>query len=149
MIMCNSISYRSKNIHFWCILEQSAVVWHSSLTLKNRNEIERVQKSAVKIILGNKYTEYKDALKILRLETLFERRNRLSLKFATKSIKHEKAKHLFPLNEKQKHLRNSEKFKVNFASTDRYQNSTIPFLQNLLNIEEKKKNDFIQTCAHK
>ena len=31
-------------------LEQSATVWHSCLTLENSNDLERVQKSAVKII---------------------------------------------------------------------------------------------------
>ena len=32
------------------ILEQSAVVWHSALSAENRNELERVQKSASKLI---------------------------------------------------------------------------------------------------
>ena len=32
-------------------LEQSAVVWHSSLTRKNISDLERVQKSALKLIL--------------------------------------------------------------------------------------------------
>ena len=40
------------------ILEQSCVVWHSSLTEENSNDLERVQKSAVKIILANKYIDY-------------------------------------------------------------------------------------------
>ena len=36
------------------ILEQSSVVWHSSLTQDNSDDLERVQKASVKIILGNK-----------------------------------------------------------------------------------------------
>ena len=47
-----------KNIYFLYIrslLEQSATVWHSSLTEENRNDLERVQKTALKIILGEKY----------------------------------------------------------------------------------------------
>ena len=36
------------------ILEQSAAVWHSSLTEENKNNLERVQKSAVRIITGDK-----------------------------------------------------------------------------------------------
>ena len=35
-------------------LEQSATVWHSSLTQDNRDDLERVQKSALKIILQEK-----------------------------------------------------------------------------------------------
>ena len=37
------------------LLEQSATVWHSSLTEDNRNVLERVQKTAMKIILDLKY----------------------------------------------------------------------------------------------
>ena len=37
------------------ILEQSSVVWHSSLTKENIEDLERVQKSAVRIILGKEY----------------------------------------------------------------------------------------------
>ena len=43
-----------KNIHFTfirSILEKSAVVWHSSLSKRNRLTLERVKKAAVKIIL--------------------------------------------------------------------------------------------------
>ena len=41
------------------IVDQSAVVWHSSLTEKNRNDIERIQKVAVRIILGKNLKNYK------------------------------------------------------------------------------------------
>ena len=40
------------------ILEQSCQVWHFSLTQENSNDIERVQKNALKVILGNKYNNY-------------------------------------------------------------------------------------------
>ena len=39
------------------LLEQSATVWHSGLSEGNRNE--RIQKSAVRIILGDGYVGYK------------------------------------------------------------------------------------------
>ena len=41
------------------ILEQSATVWHSSLTNENVNDLERIQKSAIEIILRDDYTAYK------------------------------------------------------------------------------------------
>jgi hypothetical protein len=66
------------------ILEQSAVVWHSSLSGKNRRDLERVQKAAVRIMLGENYTSYKNGLKILNLKTLNDRRKELCLKFAKK-----------------------------------------------------------------
>ena len=47
------------------LLEQSATVWHSSLTQENEEDLERVQKSALKIILQERYQNYPHALKPL------------------------------------------------------------------------------------
>ena len=44
------------------ILEQSATVWHSSLTQDNSNDLERVQKSATRIILKQSDLSYKQRL---------------------------------------------------------------------------------------
>ena len=51
------------------IVDQLAVVWHSSLTEKNKNDIERIQKVAVRIILGKNYTIY-NATRFLGVGTL-------------------------------------------------------------------------------
>ena len=92
-----------KTIYFLFVrsqLEQSAVVWHSSLTEENRSDLERVQKSAVKIILGEKYKNYENGLDVLGIESLEERRNNLCRRFANKCLKNEKTAKMFPLNEK-------------------------------------------------
>ena len=39
------------NIYIKSIVEQSCQVWHSSLTLENVHDLERIQKNALKIIL--------------------------------------------------------------------------------------------------
>ena len=44
------------------ILEQSSVVWHSSLTKENSEDLERVQRAALRIILGKDFKNYDDAL---------------------------------------------------------------------------------------
>ena len=49
-------------------LDQSAVVWHSAITKKNSGDLERVQRSALKVILGQNYTDYKDALRELKID---------------------------------------------------------------------------------
>ena len=41
-------------------LEFSSNVWHSSLTNENRQDMERVQKAALRVILGSEYKTYKD-----------------------------------------------------------------------------------------
>ena len=57
------------------ILEQSCVVWHSSLTQDNLDDLERVQKCAVRIILGKEYPQnYEQALVRSDLDLLKERR---------------------------------------------------------------------------
>ena len=128
------------------ILEYSAVLWHSSLTEKNTSDIERIQKTAVKIILNDRDMSYEEGLKRLHLDKLEKRREKLCLSFAKKCLKNEKVKMLFPLNKNNSEmlLRNSEKFKVNQFNTERYRNSAIPFLQNLLNKENRTKMEFIR-----
>ena len=59
------------------ILEYAVPVWHPGLTGEDRLEIERVQKSALCIILGQNYKSYRAALKTLAIETLFQRRQKL------------------------------------------------------------------------
>ena len=39
------------------IVEQSCIVWHSSLTEDDHTAIERVQKVALRIILDSQYTD--------------------------------------------------------------------------------------------
>ena len=64
------------------ILEQSATVWHSSLTEENKSNLERVQKSAIKVILQEKYKGYQNGLALLNIEDLESRRISLCLEFA-------------------------------------------------------------------
>ena len=116
------------------LLEQSAVLWHTSLTDEQSENIERVQKAALRIILQKEYLDYPTALEKTGLQTLYDRRTKLSLNFAKRCAKHEYMNNLFPLN--QKHMYNTrkqEKYKVNYANTSRYSNSAIPYMQRLLN----------------
>ena len=52
---------------------------------------------------------------------------------------------MFPLNQSTNHImqvRSCEKFKVNFAHTNTYRDSTIPYCQRLLNrLDEKKEEE--------
>ena len=73
--------------------EQPAVAWHSSLNEENKGHLERVHKSALKIILGEKYLGYQKAFAQLVMETRDDRRNDLCINFAMKSSKHDKCFH--------------------------------------------------------
>ena len=104
-----------KNIYFLCVrsqLEQSAVVWHSSLTEDNKHDLERVQKSAVKIILGEKYKSYQQALSELSIDTLDMRRENLCIRFAKKCVRNDKTAQMFPLKERKTCNANKKNRKV-------------------------------------
>ena len=127
-----------KNIYFLYIrslLEQSCIVWHSSLTEKNSTDLERIQKSALKIILGEEYKDYKNALNILEIDNLKDRREILCLKFAKKCLKNEKMKNLFNENPKTHPMKTrfEEEFEIQHANTERMMKSPIIYMQRLLN----------------
>ena len=57
------------------------------LTQKNKDDLERTQKSFAKMVLKDKYINYENAKIILNLDSLQERRQILCLKFAKNGIK--------------------------------------------------------------
>jgi len=117
------------------ILEQSAVFWNSSLTTENSDDLERVQRTAVKIILKDKYSGYENGLIKLGLESLKERRDEMCKNFAIKCTENEKLRHMFPLNAKRHTMktRKREKYMVFPAKTERYKKSSIIQMQKMLN----------------
>ena len=66
------------NMYIRSILEFNSNVWFSSITLEERESIERVQRIACKIILKEDYVTYKDALIKLNLQSLSDRRQQLA-----------------------------------------------------------------------
>ena len=68
-----------------------------TVILNNEIDLERVQKSALKVILKDKYGDYKSALRKLNIESLFDRRELLCLKFAKKGLKLANFKNVFPI----------------------------------------------------
>ena len=63
ILLRHILSFGASNaemVHFWTlfcrsVLEQSCVLWHTSLTQENSEDLERTQKSFVKMVLKNKY----------------------------------------------------------------------------------------------
>ena len=131
-----------KQIYFLFVrsqLEKSAPVWHSGLSAENINDLERVQKSAVKIILGDNYLGYRESLLKLDMETLHERRKQICFNFALKCVNNSKTKDIFPEYEKkhQMKLRKTPKYHIQNAATQRLKNSPVIYMQELLNNNEK------------
>ena len=121
------------------LTEQSSVVWHSSITKGEQKDIERIQKVALRIILGQDYSSYADSLKITGLDTLAARRTKLCLNFAKKCIKNNSTSWMFPVNVSNVETRNREKFQVTRAKTERLFKSAIPYMQRLLDAHSSNK----------
>ena len=104
-------------------------------------KLEMIQKTCLKVILGDMHISYTSALEMSGLETLFQRRQKRCLDFAKKCVKHPKLKDLFPFNPETSEydLRKRELFKINFAHTSSYKQSAIPFCQRLLNTHYSKE----------
>ena len=109
-------------IYIRSILEQSCQVWHGSLTLENFQDLERIQKNALRIILQDDYLSFSNALSLTGLKSLFERRADLCLRFAKSSAKNDQTKSMFPLKPATHryniNTRNREKFEVTQCKTE-------------------------------
>ena len=116
-------------------MEQSSVVWGSSLSDENKADLERVQKNACRIILGNQYIDYENSLEKIGLQTLEERRKILALRFGQNCVENKKIRKLFPLRNKEHKFktRKEEKYKILQCKKERLQKSTIPYLRKILN----------------
>ena len=79
-------------VHLWIlfcrsVFDQSCIVCGTSLTQENVRDLERTQTIFAKLVSKEKYTNYENAINLLDLDSLEERRNKMCLKFAKKSIK--------------------------------------------------------------
>ena len=123
------------------ILEYCSVVWHSTLTVQQSSDIENVQKLCMKIVLGPDYTGYSEALVTCNLQRLDERRESRCLKFGLKSLLHPVHSNLFPVNPQVLlNIPAREHFQVNWARTDSYRMSSVPYIQRLLNEHVRQQN---------
>ena len=76
--------------------EYVAPLWHSSLSVKDKMKIERLQKRALRIIMGTDYPGYELALEALNLPSLKDRREQLTRKFANSVLKSQRHRNLLP-----------------------------------------------------
>lgn len=116
------------------LLEYACAVWHSSLTKQQSYQLEKIQKRSCRIILGKEYHHYEHALTLLNLTSLSQRREDLVLKFGQQILQSDRHRHLLP-REKTNYfnLRHKTRFELPKMRTNRYQNSTVPFVIQKLN----------------
>ena len=128
-------------IEIYCLFirscaEYCAVVFHSSLTQEQCKKLENIQKTSLRIILGDNFVDYSAACEMSGLDRLEDRRQARLLAFARKCIQHPQNSIFPPHNQnlnQEPHIRSREPFHVNFSHGEIYKKSTIPTCQRLLN----------------
>ena len=117
------------------VLEYASPVWSSSITNRQSNDIERVQKRICRIILGG-YDSYTRALDYLHLIPLSSRREGLLLTFSSDLLLSARHRDFLPeclqaMSGRQ--LRNSHLLHEPKCRTTRYYQSSIPSIVRLIN----------------
>ncbi|KAI8510654.1 hypothetical protein Bbelb_115700 [Branchiostoma belcheri] len=121
------------------VCEYAVPAWHPGLTQAQRNQLERIQRRAVRTILGKNYTNYADACLLLGLETLERRRDHLCLTFAKKLLQSPDYRHWFPPRRGDisgRTTRSSNQIDRFRTRTERFRNSALPYMVKLLNNSE-------------
>ena len=81
------------------ICEYCSVVYHTSLTKELSDKIEAIQSTALKIILAERYVDYKNSLIYFKMECLSQRRQSHMERFDVKCTKDTFNQSLFPRNQ--------------------------------------------------
>ena len=125
------------------VLELAVPVWEPALTIHEVKQIERIQKCALAIILGDQYNNYDQAREQMGIDRLSDRRIKLCENFAKKAAKSEKYQNWFNETEnvenncsmttRRKKNKTVPLFRAIPTRTSRYKKSPLPYLTEMLN----------------
>ena len=118
------------------LAEQGVAIWNSGLTKGQINELEKIQKVALKIILGNQYYSYQEACKLFNLKLLSERRLDLCSSFAIKLYKSNRCDQFFTRSKI--NTRSNNLVIENKTNTKRCYNAPHNYLARLVNLNKHK-----------
>ena len=108
------------------------------MTLELQLKIERIQKTALSLILGHEYINYENALKLTNLKRLSTRRDEICLKFVSKNLKSESP--FWEIPKKSHNTRSGPNLVQEIqCRTKSYFMSSVPFLARHYNNHLKKK----------
>ena len=114
-------------------MEHGVVIWNSGLTKSQKNDLEKIQKVSLKIILGD-YSSYSDACKMFSVDLLSLRRTQLCTNFAVKLFKSDRMRDFFTPAEQSYVTRNENQLVIeNVPRTTRCKNAPHNYLAKLVN----------------
>ena len=122
------------------VCEFAVQFWGPMLTKVEVRRLERVQRTALHVILGDSFNNYRQALEVTGLESLEERRVGLIKKFALKTAGNQKFAHWFAKNDEPvRNSRNKQsKWKQVYVRTNKFQKSALPVMTEILNQYQKE-----------
>lgn len=115
------------------LTEQGVVVWNSGLTKSQVNDLEKIQKVALTIILGGKYLKYEEACSYFGISKLSSRRADLCAKYAVKLYLSPRCDQFFTRKEKGVGRNSNTLVKENVTRTNRCYNAPHNYLARLVN----------------
>ena len=109
--------------------------WFPSINTTQKQQLERIQKRACRIILGADYTTYGEALDTLDLASLDTVYQSIMRRFCEQLLIHPRHRDMLPprLPPQRRPTRHTNILKPIRARTDRYKNSPIPTIVKLVN----------------
>ena len=116
------------------VIDYASTVYHSMLTKDQASRLERLQSGALKVIYGWR-EHYHDLLEDHQIESIHERRQRMTDKFILKAAKHPRFRRKWFQTKTFTHhdLRRELFFEEKFARTDRLYNAPIYYYRRRLN----------------
>ena len=114
------------------LLEYCVPVWSGSLTFKDSNKIENIQKLAMRVLIKGSYMSYTGICDFFQVEKLYKRREKLCLNFGCKEMK--KPNSLFKKStQKSKRSLTQKLVNIPNSRTKRHFCSSVPYISRLLN----------------
>lgn len=124
------------------VADYMSVVYHSMMTDRQDEEVERLQSQALKFIYG-KDCPYKKMRELAAVETLRSRRVAACDKFASKCASSGRFAHWFPLKVQSRRstrgANEKEKYQELFARCDRLYNSPLYYMRRRMNGKPGKR----------
>ena len=119
-------------------LEYAAPVWHPGLTVQQQTSLERVQKRCYRIMLGDAYISYENAIATLQTASLYDRREALTLRFGKSLLRSPEFRRLLPPTGDAVHQHRTRHRHLlrPIRGSARYKKTTIPYIVDLLNREQ-------------
>ena len=117
------------------LAEHGVAIWNSGLTKSQVMDLEKIQKVALKIILGDKYDGYDSACTKFNIEKLSIRRRNLCVNFAVKLFKSPRSEEYFEINHKARigKSKNPRLVREPICRTTRCYNAPHSYLSRLVN----------------